>query len=59
VKFSLKVCVEFTECFIFSNNLSHKNDYSISLISRCESEVIEEIVWEDTWSIEFYSSDCF
>lgn len=29
--------------FLFSDNLSHKNDYSISLISRSESEVIEEI----------------
>jgi hypothetical protein len=28
VKFSLKVYVKFIECFLFSDNLSYKNDYS-------------------------------
>jgi hypothetical protein len=53
VKFSLKVYVEFTESFLsssysffshfFFDNLSHKNDYSISLICSSESEAIQDI----------------
>jgi hypothetical protein len=44
MKFFLKVYVEFTKCFPFFDNLSHKKDFSISLICRPETTVIEEIV---------------